>query len=99
MSDKPRVGDVGTAIILDMGINISGATGLDFAVRKSSYPDTGSEENWTPAIYNSNYLRYINVTGDFDEDGVYEIVPALTLGGWSGHGNPVSFRVYGLREE
>ena len=99
MSEKPRVGDVGTPITLDMGTDISGATGLDFEVRKPSYPDTGGVENWTPTVYNSNYLRYTNVTGDFDEEGVYEIVPGLTLGLWVGHGNPVSFRVYGLREE
>lgn len=95
----PRVGDIGTYIVIDMGTDVSAATNLIFKVRKPSYPDTGSEEDWVPSVYNTNYLRYQVVTGDFDEDGVYEIVPQLTLGGWSGHGDPVWFKVYGLREE
>lgn len=95
----PRINDIGTAIVVDMGIDISGATGLNLVVRKPSYPTTGGEESWVPSIYNSNYLRYIITTGDFDEEGTYEIVPNLTLGSWSGHGDPVSFRVYGIREE
>ena len=96
---KPRVGDVGTAIIIDMGVSVSGATNLNFAVRKPSYPITGGEEDWTPAEYNTDYLRYVSVTGDFDEEGIYEIVPSLTLGSWTGSADPVSFRVYGIRED
>jgi hypothetical protein len=99
MSSLPRVGDVGTDIIIDMGVAITGATNLDFAVRKPSYPATGGEESWTPTVYNTNYLLYIVKSGDFDEEGEYEIVPSLTLGGWSGSGDPVNFRVYGLRED
>ena len=99
MSEKPRVGDVGTIITIDMNTIVTSATALNFAVRKPSYPTTGGEENWTPVVYNSNHLRYINVTGDFDEEGIYEIVPSLTLGSWSGSADPVSFRVYGIREE
>jgi hypothetical protein len=99
MSDKPRIGDVGTEIIIDMGVDITGATGLDFAIYKPSWPATGGLVNWTPTVYNSNYLRYIVVTGDFDEEGDYEVVPALTLGGWSGHGDPAYFRVFGIRED
>lgn len=96
---KPRVGDIGTAIIVDMGVDISAATGLDFAVRKPSYPTTGGEESWTPLVYNTNYLRYIITTGDFDEEGPYEIVPSLTLGAWTGSADPVNFYVYGVRED
>jgi len=96
---KPRVGDIGTAIVVDMGVDISSATGLDFAVRKPSYPATGGEESWTPTVYNTNYLRYIITTGDFDEEGMYEIVPSLTVGSWTGSADPVSFYVYGIRED
>lgn len=96
---KPRIGDIGTAIIVDMGVDISAATGLDFEVRKPSYPATGGEESWTPTVYLTNYLRYIVTTGDFDEEGDYEIVPSLTLGSWSGSADPVYFRVYGIRED
>jgi hypothetical protein len=95
----PRVGDVGTAIIVDMGVGLTGATDYNFAVRKPSYPDSGSEEDWQPEPYGATSLRYIVGTGDFDEVGVYEIVPELTVGDWSGSGDPVSFRVYGVREE
>lgn len=95
----PRIGDVGTEILIDMGVAITGATGLNLEVRKPSYPDTGSEEDWTPTISGTDYLRYVIETGDFDEEGIYEIVPSLTLGSWAGSADPVSFRVYGLRED
>lgn len=95
----PRIGDVGTEILVDMGTVITGATGLNFEVRKPSYPDTGSVDDWACAISGTNYLRYVIETGDFDEEGIYEIVPSLTLGSWAGSADPVSFKVYGLREE
>ena len=99
MSEKPRLGDVGTTITVNMGTTITGATDLNFAVRKPSYPITGGEEDWTPTIDGATDLIYTVQTGEFDEEGVYEIVPQLTLGAWSGSGNPVSFRVYGPRED
>ena len=99
MSTKPRVGDIGTIITIDMSTTITGATGLNFAVRKPSYPDTGGEEDWTPIIDGTTDLIYTVQTGDFDEEGEYEIVPSLTLGAWDGSGDPVSFRVYGIRED
>jgi len=95
----PRIGDVGTEILVDMGATITGATGLNFEVRKPSYPTTGGEENWTPTISGTDSLTYTIGTGDFDEEGTYEIVPSLTLGAWSGSADPVSFKVYGLRED
>lgn len=95
----PRIGDIGTEILVDMGVVITGATNLNFAVRKPSYPTTGGEEDWTPTVSGTNYLRYLVATGDFDEEGVYEIVPSLTLGTWVGSADPVEFRVYGLRED
>jgi hypothetical protein len=95
----PRVGDIGTAIIVDMGVDLTGSTDWEFDVRKPSYPETGSEDTWVPEIYDGQSLRYIVETGDFDEIGTYEIVPRGTVDEWSGSGDPVSFRVYGTREE
>jgi hypothetical protein len=99
MAVVPRVDDIGTEIIVDMQVTITGATGLSFDVRKPSYPETGGTDTWVPSIYNVQYLRYVIQTGDLDEEGTYWIVPKLTLGTWSGAGDPVSFKVYGLFEE
>ncbi len=99
MAVVPRIGDVGTEIIVDMQTDVTSATGLSFDVRKPSYPETGGTDTWTPVAYNTNYLKYTIQTGDLDEEGTYWIVPKLTLGTWKGAGDPVSFRVYGLFEE
>lgn len=82
--------DVGTAIIIDMGQDISDATSLSLNVWKN-----GTEEIWTPEVYESNYLRYVTVSGDLDVAGMYYLQPVLAFpDGWSGKGNTVNFRVY-----
>lgn len=89
---KIFVGDIGTYIILDMQVDISLATNLNFKVVK---PDE-TEEDWEPEIYNERYLRYQTVEGDLNVSGRYDIQPSLTIGDWTGSGNPVKFIVYPL---
>ena len=90
MTDRHYVGEVGTVITVDCGSDISGATGTILKVRK---PD-GTEVEWTATIYDSNYLRYTTVAGDFNKAGTYHVQAHLTLAGWTGHGETAEFPIY-----
>jgi hypothetical protein len=90
MSEKVYVGDIGTIIEIDMQENISTATELKLKVRK---PD-GTQVEWTPSIYGTNYLRYTLQVGDLDMAGTYALQPYMTIGTWTGRGDTVSFTVY-----
>lgn len=92
MSDvKPYVGDVGTAIDIDVQENISTATNLKFNVLK---PDDTIVQ-WTPTLQVDNQtLRYVTQSNDFSLAGIYKIQVGLTLGSWSGKCDTVAFEVY-----
>ena len=90
MANKVYAGDVGTEIILNCGSDISGATATLIKAKK---PD-GTTVNWTAAVYNSNYLRYVTEAGDLDQAGRFYLQASLTLGGWSGLGETAVLMVY-----
>jgi hypothetical protein len=70
--------------------DISSATVHNLLVRKPS----GVEVTWAASIVGENILRYVTVSGDLDEEGMYYVTPQLTIGSWSGQGTPGSFTVY-----
>lgn len=82
--------DVGLVIDIDMGENISSATGLTLYITK---PDK-SVTTWTPTLQGTNYLRYTTVTDDLNQAGDYIIQPGFTLGSWTGKCTSVGFKVY-----
>jgi len=84
------VGEIGTDIIVDIGTDITGATPTVLKVQK---PD-GTTVEWTASIYNSNYLKYTTISGDFDQSGTYVVQASLTLTGWTGLGDVATFEVY-----
>ena len=94
MENKIYIGDVGTAIRIDMSEDISAATNLKL---KDQKPD-GSEVDWIPVIDASNYLLYETVDKDIDHAGIYRINPQMALGDWSGSGDTVEFTVYNFYE-
>lgn len=83
-------GDVGTIISINMQRDITTATSYSLFVQN---PD-GTTTSWTPTITNTNFFEYTTVSGDFDQSGEYEIQPRLTLGGWTGSGDPIKFYVF-----
>lgn len=88
---KVFIGDVGTLVEIDMQDSMTGATDLSFYVRK---PD-GTDHIWTPiSINNITFLRYTAQAGDWDQEGIFRIHPHLTVGSWTGLGNPVEIEVY-----
>ena len=89
MADKHYINEEGTEIIVDCGSAITGATSLALKVKK---PD-GTLVSWTPIIYETNYLKYVVVSGDFNQSGTYYLQASLTLGAWVGLGETASFRI------
>jgi hypothetical protein len=93
--NKIYVGDIGLAILVDVGADISDATEATLSVRK---PD-GTEVSWAAEVRTvsgqTNFLRHVTVPGDLDVPGKYRVQPNLTIaGGWSGLGETDTFRVY-----
>jgi len=90
VANKHYIGEIGTDIIVDCGQDITGATNTELVVKK---PD-GSIVTWTATIYNTNYLKYTTVSGDFDQAGTYRLQASLTLSGWTGYGETSEFIIY-----
>ena len=84
------VGDIGTELLINLQRDITTATNYSLSVRK---PD-GTTVTWTPSIYNVKYLRYITINGDFNQDGIYQIQPQLTIGTWTGSGAICKIEVF-----
>lgn len=84
------IGEIGTEIIVDIGVDITGATPTKLKVKK---PD-GTEVEWTATVYNSNYLKYTSLIGDFNISGTYSLQASLTLSGWTGLGDVATFEIY-----
>ncbi|RKZ04351.1 hypothetical protein DRQ25_17145 [Candidatus Fermentibacteria bacterium] len=87
---KTYVGDIGTEIILECGMDISDGTGYDIAYKK---PD-GAEGVWNGALEGTTQVKYTTVEGDLDQAGDYRLQPLLTLTGWVGRGETAIFPVF-----
>lgn len=83
MSNIAYVGDIGTVILLDTGIIITGATALTIEALKPS----GAISHWTATVHTDNRsVKHTIVSTEFDEPGTYILQAKLTLGGgtWRG---------------
>jgi hypothetical protein len=88
--NKAYVGDVGTILDFDMGIDLSGITNHKLLVKK---PD-GSVSDWSTAVCDVRKLRHVSLVGDFNMPGAYYINPFGTIGDWTGVGDTVILNVY-----
>ena len=90
MADKHYVGEIGTSIILDCGINIVGASEISIKVKK---PD-GALSSWDASIYGSQKMVHISEEDDFDQNGRYFLQASLKIGTWEGRGETAQFEIY-----
>lgn len=88
--DKIYVNDIGTILRINCGENISSASGLTIHIKKPN----GVVMTKSASLFGSNAIQYTTVAGDLDIPGTYYANPAMTLGGWTGRGSTVSWRVY-----
>ena len=79
---KVYIGDTGTAIVLDTGQSLAGATASTIEVRK---PD-GTPVSLTAPVFESTKVRYITLAGTFDQAGEWLLQAKVTLptGVWLG---------------
>lgn len=81
--------EIGIPIIVETGYTITGATALILKITKPS----GAKVTWIPVVYGTTQLKYLNVLGDFDEDGWYTLYPTLTVNSKNRIGVPARFLI------
>lgn len=90
MSDKSYVGDIGTILEVDCGVDISASTTHNLMVQK---PDLTTVE-LVGVIHNVNFIRYTTIDGDLDQAGVYRIQSKIVISAWEGLGETAKLRIY-----
>lgn len=89
LESKYYVGDIGTDIIVNVCSDITGATLVSLKIEK---PD-GTLADWVGSVYDSNYIKYTVVDGDFDQVGKYALQAYVEIDSWSGRGDTTYFKV------
>ena len=92
--NKVYVGDVGTDIVLNTGVDISAATTLKIKYKKPG----GSVEEWDGVLEGTTSIKYTTVTGDLDTAGLWSFQAYVVLPSWTGHGELVQHQIYELME-
>lgn len=82
---KIFVGDVGTVILLDCGVDISTATLVKVLVK----PPSGAPREWTGIVVGTRMIEYVIQTGDLNLAGEWRLQAYVEMPGWSGRGQPV----------
>jgi hypothetical protein len=79
---KVYVGDTGTAIELDVGVSLAGATAQSIEARR---PD-GTTVSWAASVFETTKLRFITTNSTLDMAGDWKLQARVTLpsGTWSG---------------
>jgi len=88
------VGDVGTAIIVDVCSDITQATLVALDVTRPDKTTT----RWVGNVYDTTKIRYYADVGDFSLAGEYRVQAYVEMPGWQGHGNTTTFKVTALFE-
>jgi hypothetical protein len=87
---KIYVGDIGTAIVLDCGEDISSYLTLSIKGRK---PDDSTFE-WPGSINGTNNVAYLTQALDLDQEGVYKLQAYVTTATGSWLGETVNIEVF-----
>jgi hypothetical protein len=92
---KIYVGDKGTEIILDTGIDLTTATLVKILAIKPSQ----TTALWTATVYDTTKIKYTTSQadeGDWTETGTWKLQAYVELPVWKGHGETVQVTVYAL---
>lgn len=79
---KVFVGDEGTAIVLDCGVDVSSATVRQILATKPS----GVKVTWTAVAEGVNSIKYIVQAGDLSIPGLWKLQAYIEMPGWKGKG-------------
>jgi hypothetical protein len=91
IGQKSYVDDIGTVITVDCGVSIADATVTKLMIWK---PGASAEVEWTGTIYDTNYIRYTTVSGDFSVAGTYKLQSFVDTPDGEWRGETTTFRVY-----
>lgn len=83
------VGDVGTEIALDCGVDISTATVRNIVVRKSN----GAKVTWAASADGTDGVVYTTLADDINVAGPWSLQAYIEMPGWKGYGAVVKLNV------
>jgi len=87
------VGDIGTAFIVDTGLDLSSATSVGLFVERPS----GDVVFWEGEVYasggKSNFISYKTILGDLNRPGTYKLQAFVVEGARQTHGQIATFAV------
>lgn len=86
---KTYIGDVGTEIILDCGVDVSAAT---VRTIKALKPD-GTSVDWTAVLEGTTAIKYTIQSGDLDQAGAWKLQAYIEIASWSGLGETAKLKV------
>lgn len=84
-SEYMFVGDIGTEISLDCGMDISAATVRRIIVKKPN----DDVVSWDAVLDGESSIKYIAQPGDIDMAGEWQIQAYIEMPGWNGRGEIV----------
>ena len=76
------VGDVGTEIVLDCGVDTTTASVRQIVARKQN----GAKVTWTAVQEGASSIKYNTVSGDIDSSGNWQLQAYIEMPGWKGFG-------------
>lgn len=85
------VGDIGTELLLDCGVNITTAT----LVKVLAKPPRGSIKSWVGTINGTTNVKYLLQNGDINIPGIWHLQVYIEMPGWKGRGEWVELKVSG----
>ena len=90
--DKIFVGDVGTAIIIDIGEDTTDLISAEIVVKKPN----GTVVRWPASKHPTELTKiyYVSQAGDFDQPGPYQAQVHAVFPDWNGSGDIDKFKVY-----
>jgi hypothetical protein len=87
---KVYIGDTGTALVLDTGQSLAGATAVTIEARKPN----GTSVSLAGAVFETTKIRFITLAGTFDQFGEWRLQARAVLPSGTWLGETVSLTVY-----
>ena len=92
MAGKIYVGDTGTEIIVDIGIDVTTLTSAKFLVTNPN----GKQLLWTTSHTTGTILTYVTQAADFNLPGIWVIQAQIQIGAGKWSGKATQFEVFAL---
>ena len=88
---KTYIGDTGTAIVLDTGQILSGASAVSIEARK---PSGLADVSWSGTVVESTKIRFNTLSGTLDQAGDWFLQARVVMSGGTWLGETARLTVY-----